>query len=116
MIFDYNNWDTDELLFQAKKIAEVLKEKQNDEKVSDEEREKIEILSSVFKLDGQDKVYFLEIGEDKCGYYTEWHTSKGDTYKAYTVEGGIPEKSLLEKAPVKWLENLAFGVYEAQEQ
>ena len=36
-------------------------------------------------------------------------------YENLDKEHGIPDERLLERAPVKWLENLLLGVYAVQE-
>ncbi len=115
--FNFDKMATEELLAQAERIAKILHERDEDSKknLSFEKLEQIEILSSLFKLDEQEKIFFLEIGTYKSSFYTEWHTPQKSVYKGYRIlfpEKGFPEESLLERAPVKWLENLLLGVYE----
>ncbi len=114
---DYTNLETSKLLREAKTIAEVLMERLSLEEFEDEDRDTIENLIHLFNLDGKRR-YTLKIGAEGPNFYTEWNTPESSTYKMYgnlDKEHGIPDERLLERAPVKWLENLLLGVYSVQE-
>lgn len=119
MKFGYENLETDELLKEAKAIAEVLKDRLEREEHGEKERDEIEALITVFNLDNIKRRYTLEIGTDGRSFYLEWHTPEDSVYKAYSSpedEEGLPDEKLLKRAPVRWLENLLLGVYEVKQE
>lgn len=115
MEFDYDSLESVELFVEAKKITETLRKRREYSEFSLEQQDQLEILSSLFNLDDQERKYFFEIGVSKCGsFYIEWHTPTGSKYQGYRLTESnevIPDETLLARAPVRWLENLLLGVY-----
>ena len=107
---DYSDFETYALLDMIKEKTIILQKKLEEGIIPDEVFEKIEMLISVFNLDGASQRYLLEIGANPSSFYVEWHTPKKTHHKPYLFP--IPEQALLERAPAKWLINLLLGVYD----
>jgi len=113
---DYENMETDELLSQVKKIAEVLKNRLDEgEAKAKESYSKIDELSSVMGVDGMKRHYTLIVSTDGIGFDCEWHNQDGEIGKGYKRNDGgtgIPEEELLNRNPTLWLFNLKMGKYD----
>jgi len=119
MKYDYKDFRTDELFEESRAIAKVLLERQEREEMGDECCDKVWALASLFNLDSIRRRYTLEIGEENSSFYVDWHTPESSLFKSYrSIEGEsvIPDESLLERAPARWLENLLLGVYKVKSE
>ena len=108
--YNDKDFETYALLDIIKEKTIILQKKLEEGTVPDDAFEKIEMLISVFNLDGISQRYLLEIGANSSSFYIEWNTPKKTYHKPYLYS--IPEQPLLERAPVKWLTNLLLGVYD----
>ena len=111
---NYIDLSTEELLNIVQRVSLVLKDRLWVETMSLEQSEIIEMLLYAFRLDERIR-YVLDISSDgESSFDIEWRTPENTYYRSYrNPDGkvGLPDESLLERAPVRWMENLLLGVY-----
>ena len=112
---NYIDLSTEELLATVQKITSVLKDRLWVETMPLEQSDIIEMLLYAFRLDERTRRYVLDISSDGGpSFDTEWRTPENTYFRSYrNPDGkvGLPDESLLERAPVRWMENLLLGVY-----
>ena len=112
---NYIDLSTEELLATVQKITSVLKDRLWVETMPLEQSDIIEMLLYAFRLDERTTRYVLDISSDgESSFDIEWRTPEKTYYRSYRNpdgNAGLPDESLLERAPVRWMENLLLGVY-----
>ena len=112
---NYIDLSTEELLNIVQSISTVLKDRLWVETMPLEQSDIIEMLLYAFRLDDRTRRYVLDISSDGGpSFDIEWRTPENTYYHSYRNPSGVvglPDESLLERAPVRWMENLLLGVY-----